>query len=224
MNVRIEITYQTPKGNQTEFTSEEMRAEKALLLAEDLRKTGRISTIQFMDDFENRWNVKELSKQLEEIETEPHQITVTFDGSFDWKTQTSGLGCAIYYKQNEKSYRLRKNAHVDELASNNEAEYAACHLALQELEYMDVHHLPVTITGDSLVVIQQLKGEWACYKSELSKWADRIDDLISRMGITPEFNLVSRKKNKEADHLASQALEGTEVTSTKEIPNQSSGS
>lgn len=141
--------------------------------------------------------MKELSRQMEEIQTEPHNITVYFDGGYDLKTRTSGLGCAIYYEQNEKAYRLRKNARVEELESNNEAEYAACHLALQELEYLDVHHLPVTITGDSLVVIMQLKGEWPCYEPQLSRWADRIDNLISRMGIDPEFNLVSRKRIKK---------------------------
>ncbi|MFD2759785.1 ribonuclease H family protein [Lentibacillus juripiscarius] len=219
MNVRMEITYQTPKGTETAFTSDEMRAPKALLIAEDLQKTGRVSDIQFVDNHDNSWNMKELSRQMEEIQTEPHNITVYFDGGYDLKTRTSGLGCAIYYEQNEKAYRLRKNARVEELESNNEAEYAACHLALQELEYLDVHHLPVTITGDSLVVIMQLKGEWPCYEPQLSRWADRIDNLISRMGIDPEFNLVSRKKNKEADHLASQALQDIEITSTTEQSN-----
>ncbi len=38
MNVRMEITYQTPKGTETAFTSDEMRAPKALLIAEDLQK------------------------------------------------------------------------------------------------------------------------------------------------------------------------------------------
>ncbi|TMN23196.1 reverse transcriptase-like protein [Lentibacillus cibarius] len=217
MNVRMELVYQTPKGTETTFTSEEMAAPKALLIAEDLQKTGRLDDIQFIDSHENSWNVKELKKQMEEIKAEPHHITVYFDGGYDLQTQKSGLGCAIYYEMNEKAYRLRKNASVDELESNNEAEYAACHLALQELENLEVHHLPVTITGDSLVVIKQLQGEWPCYESNLSRWADRIDHLINRMGLDPEFNIVSRKKNKEADQLASQALEGTEITSTSEV-------
>ncbi|SDQ93981.1 ribonuclease HI [Virgibacillus subterraneus] len=217
MNVRLELTYKTPKGTETTFSSEEMRAKKALLLAEDLEKTGRMKNIMFIDNHENRWNLKELRKQMEEIKTEPHNVTIYFDGGFDLKTNKSGLGCAIYYEQNNKSYRLRKNAIVEELETNNEAEYAALHLGLQELELLGVHHLPVTFIGDSQVVINQLKEDWPCYEEELAKWADRIESHVSQLGIDAEYKLVSRKGNKEADQLASQALKEIEITSTSEV-------
>src|SRR5699024_11797205 len=70
-------------------------------------------------------------------------ISVYFDGGFDGNTRTSGLGCVIYFEQNDKSWRQRKNALVEELETNNEAEYAALHLAVQEMELIGVHHLPV---------------------------------------------------------------------------------
>ena len=47
-----------------------------------------------------------------------------------------------------------------ELTSNNEAEYAALYLSLQELDLLNVHHLPVRFIGDSQVVINQMGGEW----------------------------------------------------------------
>ncbi|WP_164669407.1 reverse transcriptase-like protein [Virgibacillus doumboii] len=216
MNVRIEFTYKTQKGTETVFYSEEMPAKKALLLAEDLEKTGRMKNILFIDRYEYRWNLKELKKQLEEIRTEPHNVTVYFDGGFDLQTKKSGLGCAIYYEQNDKSYRIRKNAMIDELQSNNETEYAALHLALQEVEQLGVHHMPVTFTGDSQVVVNQLKGEWPCYEAELSRLADRIEEHLERIGIDPEYELIPRKQNREADHLASQALKGVEVESVVE--------
>lgn len=214
MNVRIELTYQTPKGTETTFSSDEMRAKKALLIVEDLERTGRMKNITFVDSHDNNWNLKELKKQMEEIQTEPHNVTVYFDGGFDLKTRTSGLGCVIYYEQNNKSYRLRKNAIVEELDTNNEAEYAALNLGLQELEFLGVHHLPVTVVGDSQVVINQLKEDWPCYEEELSKWADRIESHINQLGIDAEYKLVTRKGNKEADQLASQALREIEITST----------
>ncbi|UJL47268.1 reverse transcriptase-like protein [Virgibacillus sp. NKC19-16] len=217
MQVRIEITYQTPKGAETAFTSDQMYAPKALLFAEDLEKTGRMKNIQFIDTRETTWNFKQLKKQLEEIKTEPHNVTVFFDGGFDLETRKSGLGCAIYYEQNKKSFRLRKNALVEELDTNNEAEYAALHLAIKELELLGVHHLPVTVVGDSQVVINQLKEDWPCYEKELAKWADRIENKIAQLGIEAAYELVSRKKNREADHLASQALKEIEIISTKEI-------
>lgn len=217
MNVRIEVTYKTKKGLETAFSSDEMRAGKALIIAEDLERTGRTKSIVFIDSQETTWNMKELNKYLEGIQTEPHNVTVYFDGGFDRYTYRSGLGCAIYYEQNGKQYRLRKNALVAELKTNNEAEYAAFHLALQELEFLGVHHLPVTFIGDSQVVINQLTGEWPCIEEELNNWADRIEAKMVHLGIAPEYEAISRKDNREADHLASQALKGIEITSTIEI-------
>ncbi|MEK4304381.1 MULTISPECIES: reverse transcriptase-like protein [Oceanobacillus] len=217
MKVRIEYTYQTPKGVTAAFTSEDMEASKALFIVEDIRKMGRMKNVVFVDSHEHTWSLKELRKQMEEIQTEPHDITVYFDGGFDLETSHSGLGCAIYYQQNNTFYRLRKNAMVEELCSNNEAEYAALHLALVELERLDVHHLPVSFYGDSQVVVNQLMGEWPCYEEELTKWADRIENKMNQLGVIPEYKHISRKKNREADRLAGQALKGMEITSKKEL-------
>jgi ribonuclease HI len=217
MNVRIELTYQTPKGTETTFTSDEMRAGKAMLIAEDLEKTGRTKNLIFIDGYENTWTLKELKEYMKGIQTEPHNVTVYFDGGFDIETRRSGLGCAIYYEQNGKAFRLRKNALIEEIDTNNEAEYAAFNLGLQELELLGVHHLPVTFVGDSQVVINQLNGEWPVFEEELSKWADRIENKLMELGINPDYELISRKRNREADHLATQALKEIEITSTIEL-------
>ncbi|MBM7553159.1 reverse transcriptase-like protein [Thalassobacillus pellis] len=220
MKVRIEMTYKTPKGTEAYFKSEDIRAGEAVLLAEDFERTGRIKNVVFLDKYDTTWTLKDLNEYIKGIETEPHDITVYFDGGYDLKTRESGLGCAIYYTQNGKSLRLRKNALVEQLGSNNEAEYAALLLALQELEDLGVHHLPVRIVGDSQVVINQLNGEWPCLEEELSNWADRVETKLDQLGIEPEYKVVSRKKNREADRLATQALEGTEITSTSETKHE----
>ncbi|UOQ42860.1 reverse transcriptase-like protein [Halobacillus salinarum] len=220
MKVRIEWIYRTLKGTETSFSSENMNASKALLIAEDLEKSGRVGAISFIDSHDTALSIKELRKYLQGIQTEPHNVTVYFDGGFDIKTHSSGLGCAIYYEQNGKFFRLRRNALVEELSSNNEAEYAAIHLSIQELELLGVHHLPVTFIGDSQVVINQLNDTWPVLEEELARWADRIDEHLERLGITPELEVVSRKKNREADKLATQALNGIEITSTVELTEQ----
>lgn len=216
MKVRIILAYKTPKGTTAAFESEEMQAETAVMIAEDVERTGRAREIAFVDSHDSSWTMKEIKKYMEGIQTEPHNVTVYFDGGFDLDKKSSGLGCAIYYEQNQKSYRLRRNALVDGLDTNNEAEYAAFHFCLQELELLGVHHLPVTFVGDSQVVLNQLNKDWPVYEETLNKWADRIETKLEQMGIEPEYELVSRKKNREADQLASQALKGIEITSTSE--------
>ncbi|WP_221566421.1 reverse transcriptase-like protein [Alkalihalobacillus sp. TS-13] len=219
MDVRIEFTYKTPKGKKTTFSSEELQADQAILIAEDLGRTGRANNLKFIDSSENTWTTKELKEFLKGIETEPHNVSVYFDGGFDLETKQSGLGCVIYYEQNGKSFRLRKNASVEQLETNNEAEYAALHLSLKELELLEVHHLPVKFIGDSQVVLNQLEGEWACVEEELSKWADRIEEKLRKLGIDPEYELISRKENREADQLATQALKGITIESVLEVPS-----
>jgi len=219
MNILIEWVYRTPKGAETVFRSEEMPAAQAILFAEDLARTGRAKNVLFIDQFDSTWTVKELKGYLKGIETEPHNITVYFDGGFDLATSKAGLGCVIYYEQNGKPYRLRQNAPSDELTSNNEAEYAALYLGLQELELLNVHHLPVRFIGDSQVVINQMTEEWPTLENVLSGWADRIEEKLKSLGIQADYKLVQRKLNSEADRLATQALNGVSITAMSEITN-----
>ena len=151
------------------------------------------------------------------METEPSNVTVYFDGGFNLESRISGLGCVIYFEQNGKKYRLRKNLTLDGLSSNNEAEYAALHFSVQELESLGVHHQTVRFIGDSQVVINQMSGEWPVYEKELMNWADRIDEYLNRLGIKPEFEPVSRKENEEADRLANQALDDIEIDGKIEL-------
>lgn len=214
MIVTIEWTYKIPKEPETIFRSEEMDAAQAVLIVEDLERTGRAKDVKFIDRFDSSWTIKEMKGYLKGIETEPHNITVYFDGGFDLTTKAAGLGCVIYYDQNGKSYRLRRNASVTELISNNEAEYAALYFSLQELELLNVHNLSVRFIGDSRVVINHLSEEWPVIEQILFSWADRIEVKMKELGIRPEYELVSRKSNAEADRLASQALNGIDVTAT----------
>jgi len=48
-------------------------------------------------------------------------------------------------------------------------------------------------------------------------WANRIQEKLAEMGIQPEYGLIPRKANAEADKLATQALNGVRITATSEI-------
>ncbi|MDS9471389.1 reverse transcriptase-like protein [Sporosarcina pasteurii] len=217
MKVRIEWIYSKSKSAEITFHSEEIEASQAVGIAEDLVRTGRTKSVVFVDQFDSKWTIKEMKGYLKGIETEPHNIIVYFDGGYDRPTNSAGLGCVIYYDQNGKSYRLRKNAFVEHLKSNNEAEYAALYMAVQELAYLNVHHLPVRIIGDSRVVINHLTEEWPAIEKDLSDWADKIEAKMEELSIYPDYYLVNRNANKEADRLATQALEGIEIEATIEV-------
>ncbi|MYL21284.1 reverse transcriptase-like protein [Halobacillus litoralis] len=217
MNIYMEMTYRARNKTEAFFKSEPVSPGEALLIAEDLEKTGRLKEIAFIDDYDTSWKLKDLKKYMEKVDAEPHNIRVYFDGGYDRNDRKAGLGCAVYYEQDGRFMRLRKNAAVEELDTNNEAEYAALYFAVQELEAMGVGHIPVHFIGDSQVVINQMKEEWPTMEHSLHEWADRIDEKLAAMAVEPSYHLISRKDNRECDRLATQALQGTEVESTSEV-------
>lgn len=207
MKIRIIWDYKLQKGNHSQLLeSDFMTVEEALLFSEDIEKTGRVKRLALEDENGCEYTKKELKKYLASFEDEPTNIHLYFDGGFHKESKRSGIGIVIYYEKNKKRYRIRKNALLDGLISNNEAEYAALWNGLNELENLGVHHCDVQIKGDSLVVINQMSGEWPCYELELQKWGDRIDEKLAKLGLTPHYEAIPRKQNQEADALATQAL------------------
>lgn len=216
MKFQIEWHYKI-KSRELTFLSEYTNAEEALLIVEDLEKTGRTKAILLLDEQQNTWTIKEAKKLVKQVETEPDDIIVYFDGGFDLDLNMAGLGAAIYYMQNRQKFRIRENARVEQLNSNNEAEYAAFYFALQQLEAMGVSKASVVFRGDSQVVLKQLSGEWPCFEEEFNRWLDRIEEKVKELKIHPVYEPISRKQNQEADQLATQALQGTDISSHKQI-------
>lgn len=217
MKYKITMKYKIKGAQSIPFTSDWVDSESAIYAGEQLEKSGKVNDLLFMDEMNSEWNLKELRKLTAEIETEPHDISLYFDGGFNKETNEAGLGAVIYYKQGKKNLRLRANELIKEMDTNNEAEYAALYFALNILQELGVHHLPVEIKGDSQVVLKQLEGDWPCFEENLNRWLDRIEEKIKELGIEPKYTSLSRKENKEADRLATQALEGTSINGTMEI-------
>ncbi|SIS88955.1 reverse transcriptase-like protein [Salimicrobium salexigens] len=213
MQLTISYLYKVPKGPVITCFTEEMNIETALELEADLQKMGRVREIVFQNNNGERFLRKELKAFIEKIQTEPHDVYVYFDGGYEIEYGRAGLGCAIYYEKSGERYRVRKNALVDELTSSNEAEYAALHLAVQELAMLGIRYQPICIKGDSRLVINQMKEEWECYDPVFLTWADRIDARLAESGLEATYLHVPRKENSEADRLATQALDGVQIES-----------
>ncbi|MED3625058.1 reverse transcriptase-like protein [Neobacillus thermocopriae] len=211
MNYRIEWKQILKNKEKVQCSSDWISAESAIQLGEELERNGKVTDLYFYDEMGVSWNMKEMRKLLLEIEEEPHDITLYFDGGFQKETYQAGLGAVIFYHQGKKKYRIRANNLFNEMETNNEAEYAALYFALGILEELGVEYKTCEIKGDSQVVLKQLEGEWPCYEEVLNRWLDRIEEKINKMGIRPRYTVISRKDNKEADKLATQALEGKEI-------------
>ena len=97
MKLILEWTYRTKGGATTTFTSAQLTPHEALLFAEDIEKTGRVKQLTITDEHDSTWMMKELKKYIKELETEPHDITIYFDGSFDHYSNSAGLGIVVFF-------------------------------------------------------------------------------------------------------------------------------
>ncbi|KHD86067.1 hypothetical protein NG54_05475 [Heyndrickxia ginsengihumi] len=219
MKVSLKWKYDVLKAKPVLFQSEWTTPEMMERLIADIQKTGRVVELAIIDEMENGWTVKEFLKWKEEIEEEPSNIVVYFDGGFDLQTKRAGIGVVIYYQQHNATYRIRINHLFNELCSNSEAEYVALYFACQQLEDLGAHHVPCMIKGDAQGVIMQLLGEWPCYEEILNDWLNKIEDKLKMLGIKATYETISRKQNKEADQLASQALHDQMIHSHVKIEN-----
>lgn len=217
MKYKIEWSYKL-KGNEAVlFSSDWIGTEVALRMGEELEKFAKAKDLIFYDEVGTSWTIKEFRKLLAEVEEEPHDLLIYFDGGYNKQTKKAGIGVVIFYQQGKKKYRIRANELIHEMNTNNEAEYAALHYGIQMLEEMGVQQMPCQIKGDSLVVLKQLEGEWPCYEEDLNRWLDRIEEKMSSLGMKPTYIPIPREENKEADQLARQALEGKMVHSKTQL-------
>ncbi|MCA1063111.1 reverse transcriptase-like protein [Rossellomorea aquimaris] len=217
MEMKIKFKYSSKTASNIWFESTYFPRKETMIHLDDLMKTGRVQDVEVIDEMGNSWSRKEFLKLNKQLEKEPENVQVYFDGGFDKEALLAGVGIVVYYDKGGESFRIRKNEVMEEIDNNNEAEYAALHIALKLLEEIGVRNSPCTIHGDSQVVIKQLQGEWPCLEEGLSRWLDRIETLIKKLGLKTNLIVLNRKDNKEADKLANQALGGTSVHSNKRI-------
>jgi ribonuclease HI len=217
MKMKLKFKYASKTSSDIWFESSWFSRKETLIHVDDLMKTGRVVELEIIDEMANSWTRKEFIKLNQELDKEPENIVVYFDGGFDKELGLSGIGIVVYYEKGDDRFRIRKNEKLEGLENNNEAEYAALHNALLLLEEIGVKNAPCTIKGDSQVVLKQLEGEWPCFDEGLNRWLDRIEHVIDKLKLKIRLDILNRNDNKEADKLANQALSGTEVHSHKRI-------
>lgn len=217
MYIKLKFHYKGPKTKGLQLESEWFEDKTISMLVNDMLKTGRIKDIMVMDEMGREWTLKEFNKLMEKLEEEPTNPTIFFDGGYDRQNTESGIGIVIYYDKGRERFRMRYNAKLLELSNNNEAEYAALYNAMELLQQIGVKHSPCVIKGDAQGVLKQLSGEWPCFEETLNQWLNRIEAKIEAMALQPSFQVIPRNENKEADKLASQALQNILIDSHQKI-------
>jgi ribonuclease HI len=129
-----------------------------------------------------------------------YDYKLNFDGCSKGNPGLAGAGAVIYYF--DKEY-WANYTFVGEKITNNHAEYTGLIFGLKQAKQLGIKNLKVE--GDSLLVINQMKGLYQC-KSEnlmgLFNTAKEFEVYFDKI----EYVHVLRNKNKRADELSNNAI------------------
>lgn len=124
-----------------------------------------------------------------------------FDGGSRGNPGLSGAGAVLYNFDKEIWFG---SLFVGENSTNNHAEYTGLILGLQQARDLEIKYLQVE--GDSLLVINQMKGIYKCRSDNLIELYHKAKELASYFNVI-EFNHVLRNQNKRADQLSNIAID-----------------
>ena len=126
---------------------------------------------------------------------------MNFDGCSKGNPGLSGAGAVLYHFDKEI---WSESLFVGESLTNNYAEYTGLIFGLQQAKIYNIKNLKVE--GDSLLVINQMKGLYKCRAENLISLyleAKELETYFDKI----EYNHVLRNKNKRADELSNIAIE-----------------
>ncbi|KAL5558258.1 hypothetical protein UlMin_034469 [Ulmus minor] len=142
----------------------------------------------------------------EEVPGEPHEVALVeeeqkwqlmFDGAA--AAGKGGIGIVLI---GPESQVITKACKLMYGCSNNEAEYSALIAGIELAASKGIKHL--VIRGDSRLVIQQLKGEFAVKEPALTKYRTKAQQILQSFQ-TFQFEHIPRSQNRYADALATLA-------------------
>lgn len=129
-------------------------------------------------------------------------ITAYFDGGARANPGPAGYG--VYIVDDEGAVLAELSAALG-VATNNIAEYKGLIAALQWAVDHDVKQL--TVKGDSLLIIEQMRGNYKVKNEGLKPLHLQARMLVMQIGDV-RFEHVRREFNKEADRLSNVGMDG----------------
>jgi len=127
-------------------------------------------------------------------------IDLYADGASRSNPGPAGIGVSIYLEGNE-IYTISE--YIGE-ATNNEAEYIAI---IKGLEYiLEKYQIPVNCYLDSLLVVEQIKGNYRVSAKNLKPLNKQLVSLVEKFNEI-NFYHIPREKNSRADELANKGID-----------------
>ncbi len=128
-------------------------------------------------------------------------ITAYVDGGARGNPGPAGYGAVLLDEHGEVLARLHEGIGI---STNNVAEYRGLIAALQWA--LDHGHTRVHVKSDSLLIVQQMLGNYRVKHSGLIPLYRQARHLVARIGKVT-FEHVRREANKEADRLSNLGMD-----------------
>ena len=143
-----------------------------------------------------------LGAALGRLQSNARELVIHVDGASRGNPGQAGCGIFIQDKDGRVVKRVRRKLGI---ATNNVAEYSALVTALEQAEKLGASS--VTIFADSELMVKQIKGQYRVKNEGLKPLYLKAKDIIERF---EKFRIthVLRAKNKDADKLANEAIDG----------------
>lgn len=130
-----------------------------------------------------------------------NKVFLYTDGAARGNPGPAGAGFAIV---DEKGNVLFEGNFFIGTATNNQAEYTALQLGLEEAIKLKLSRLDLRL--DSELVVRQIKGEYKIKNEGLKPFYKKVKTLLEKFE-SYSIEHVTRDKNKLADELANQAID-----------------
>lgn len=146
------------------------------------------------------------------------KIIIYTDGGSRGNPGPAGVGVFV---TDDKGITLGRYSKAIGKKTNNEAEYEAVILALQKVKHLfgkeKAKKLKIEIRLDSQLIARQLSGKYKINEEHLFPlfikiWNLRIEMAPSNKIKDILFTEIPREKNKEADRLVNEAMDGEKKT------------
>ena len=127
------------------------------------------------------------------------------DGGARGNPGPAAIGVVIELEKDGETEVIAELGETIGIATNNVAEYRAIIRGLEEAERLGAD--TVTCLLDSLLVVEQLNGNYRVKSADMKPLYARVQELRQRFALVT-FQHVSREQNQEADRLVNDALDG----------------
>ena len=141
--------------------------------------------------------------------TKNNKVIVYTDGGSRGNPGPSAVGVVVL---NDKGQKIKEYGQkLEEVSTNNEAEYEAVVFALKKLKQLfgkeKTKGLDIEFRMDSQLIASQLGGEYKVNEERMQLLFMKVWNLKFDFGKI-SFRSIPREQNKRADELVNQALDG----------------